>query len=67
MCFNLPFKFKKGKFKIPTTRNDEEREDVGLLVKEIEKWNKKRQMETTQGESDHGAFSSFSTPSKHKS
>lgn len=40
MCFNLPYTLKKGKLIIVRKWNEEEKEDVGLLVKEIAKWNK---------------------------
>lgn len=40
MCFNLPYTLRKGKLVIIRKWNEEEKEDIGLLVKEIEKWNK---------------------------
>ncbi|KAG8383487.1 hypothetical protein BUALT_Bualt04G0018400 [Buddleja alternifolia] len=49
--------------------NDEEKEDIGLLVKEIEKWNstKETKVTTTEDEDDHDVFlSSNVDPSKHK-
>lgn len=59
MCFNLPYTLKKGKFIIVRKWDEEEKEDIGLLVKEIEKWNKinGESKVTSKGDDDHpGAF-----------
>lgn len=43
MCFNFPYGLKKGKFVIirKWCGDDEDKEEIGLLAKEFEKWNKK--------------------------
>ncbi|KAL3818901.1 hypothetical protein ACJIZ3_004806 [Penstemon smallii] len=47
MCLNFPYTLKKGKLIIVRKGKGngdggEEKEEVGLLVKEIEKWNKRK-------------------------
>lgn len=49
MCFNLPYTLKKGKFVIIRKGDDEDKEEIGLLVREIEKWNKERE-KVSQGD-----------------
>lgn len=61
MCFNIGNRFKKEKLR---KDDNEEREDIGLLGKEIQKWNKKRELETRQGRRDD-ALQPVSA-SKHK-
>lgn len=48
MCFNLAYTLKKGKFVIVRKDNNEENEDMGLLVKEIEKWNRRHEKVTRE-------------------
>lgn len=52
MCFNLPYTLKKGKLIIVRRWGEEgEKEDIGLLVKEVEKWNKiNRESKVTMNE-----------------
>lgn len=50
MCFDLPYKFKKGKIIDVRKRGGEESEEVGLLVKEIDKWNKKKEIGVVEGD-----------------
>lgn len=60
MCFDLPYSFKKGKLIIVRSGKNEEKEEIGLLVKEVEKWKKKRsEMKVDQGEEDAHASSSL--------
>lgn len=41
MCFNIGFQIKKGK-QVRVKENDgDEKESKGLLLKEIERWNKR--------------------------
>ena len=62
MCFDLPFKIRKGRFVSVRKRDGEDSEEIGLLEKEIEKWNKKKQVGVTQGEGgNHDLY-----PSNHK-
>lgn len=61
MCFNIGNRFKKEKHR---KDDNEEKEDIGLLGKEIQKWNKKRELETREGRPDD-ALQPVSA-SKHK-
>lgn len=63
MCFDLPYKFKKGKIIDVRKRGGEESEEIGLLVKEIDKWNKKKEIGVNEGERGCDAVH----PSNHKS
>lgn len=63
MCFDLPYRLKKGKFVFVRKRDGEDSEEIGLLVKEIEKWNKKKPGGVRQGEGGNDDLH----PSNHKS
>lgn len=48
MCFNLGKKKKGGRKNVGKKGNEEEKESQGLLVKEIDRWNKNKKEQEDQ-------------------